>query len=87
MKADSVNKWMTLGANLGVVFGFILLILELNQNSDLVSAQIHQSRSDAQVSRMEGRTDTEYLVPAMQKIRAAGGSRRTVAHEILKEIQ
>ena len=73
MKADSVKKWMSLGANLGVVIGLFLLILELNQNSDLARAQIHQARSDAQVSRLEDRADTEHLAPLLEKMQLFGG--------------
>ena len=39
MNADNVNKWLTLSANIGVVIGLILLLVELDQNSDLVRAQ------------------------------------------------
>ena len=46
MKADAVNRWLTLGANLGVLFGIILLIAELNQNSVLMRAQIFNDRAD-----------------------------------------
>ena len=73
MNADSVNKWLTLSANIGVVFGLFLLLVELNQNSDLVRAQIHQARSDTQVARYENRADTEHVVPLLEKIGLAGG--------------
>ena len=33
MKAAKLNRWLTLGANLGVLVGIFLLIAELNQNS------------------------------------------------------
>ena len=49
MNADSVNKWLTLSTNIGVVIGLVLLLVELDQNADLVRAQIHQARSDAHV--------------------------------------
>ncbi len=75
MNAENVNKWLTLSANIGVVFGLILLLVELDQNSDLVRAQIHQARSDAQVSILDGRADAEYLAPIMTKILALGGFR------------
>ncbi len=45
MKADAVNRWLTLGANLGVLVGIILLIAELNQNSVLMSGQIFNERA------------------------------------------
>ncbi len=75
MNAESVNKWLTLSANIGVVFGLILLLVELYQNSDLVRAQIHQSRSDTQVARFENRADTEHLAPLMEKFLLLGGFR------------
>ena len=78
---------MSVGRNLGVVIGLILLILELNQNSDLVRAQIHQARSDAQVSILEGRSDTEYLVPAIAKIQNAGGLRDLSSTDQLNDIE
>ena len=53
----------------------MLLLTELDQNSDLVRTQIHQARSDASVSRMEGQADTEYLAPILNKIQLFGGFR------------
>ena len=73
MNADSVNKWLTLGANFGVVIGLILLLVEINQNSDLVRAQIHQARSDAHVESRYNLAESEFLLPAQTKFRAAGG--------------
>jgi hypothetical protein len=73
MNADNVNKWLTLSANIGVVFGLILLLIELDQNSDLVRAQIHQARSDAHVAMRYERADSEFLFPARQKFILAGG--------------
>jgi hypothetical protein len=40
-----LNKWLTLGANIGVLIGLALLILEINQNNELMLAQMEQSRS------------------------------------------
>lgn len=45
MKAENLNRWLTLGANLGVLVGIILLIAELNQNSTLMRAQIFNERA------------------------------------------
>lgn len=44
MNVDNVDRWLTLGANIGVLVGLALLIVELGQNSDLVRTQIHQAR-------------------------------------------
>ena len=72
MNADRVNRWLTLGANIGVLVGIILLLVELKQNRDLTRAQIHQDRSDAWVASRFSRADSEYVSPIMAKIYAAG---------------
>ncbi len=33
MNFDKFNKWLTLGANIGVVLGLIILIIEVRQTS------------------------------------------------------
>lgn len=40
MGSDRLNRWLTLGANVGVVIGIILLIVELNQNREMMRAEI-----------------------------------------------
>jgi hypothetical protein len=39
MEADKVTGWLTLGANLGVLIGIILLVVELDQNREMIRAQ------------------------------------------------
>ena len=39
MDSDKLNRWLTLGANIGVLIGIILLIVELDQNRDMMRAQ------------------------------------------------
>ena len=39
MNADKVNRWLTLGANIGVFVGIILLIIVLDLNRDMIRAQ------------------------------------------------
>ena len=45
LDSDRLNRWLTLGANLGVLIGIILLVAELNQNSTLMRAQIFNDRA------------------------------------------
>ena len=87
MNADSVNRWLTLSANLGVVVGLILLLVELNQNSDLVRAQIHQARSDAHVGNRLEIADSEYLLAAAGKFMDAGGYDNLSAMDQLSAIE
>ena len=72
MNADGVNRWLTLSANIGVVIGLILLLIELDQNSDLVRAQIHQARSDAHVGHRLNDVESEHWMPIMMKLREHG---------------
>ena len=39
MDSDRFTKWLNLGANLGVLIGIILLIVELDQNRQAMQAQ------------------------------------------------
>ena len=39
MDKDNLNRWLTLGANLGVLVGILLLILELDQTREMMRAQ------------------------------------------------
>jgi len=45
MTADNVNRWLTLGANIGVLIGIMLLLMELNQNATLMGAEPWNERS------------------------------------------
>ena len=45
MKADEINRWLTLGANLGVLIGIFLLVVELDQNRQIMRAQIRNDIS------------------------------------------
>ncbi|MDH3748679.1 MAG: hypothetical protein OER97_10780 [Gammaproteobacteria bacterium] len=86
-KAKKITSWVTLGANLGVLVGLILLVVELDQNSDLVRAQIHQARSDNFEAFRVSMADTEQLLPAMVKFKAAGGPRDVSAIQQLDPIE
>lgn len=39
MDAKNVNKWLTLGANIGILIGLVLVTIEIRQNSDLLRLQ------------------------------------------------
>ncbi|GJL92950.1 hypothetical protein [Hyphococcus sp.] len=46
MKLDRVNRWLTLGANIGVVLGLIILIIEVRQNATLTRAAMEAEKND-----------------------------------------
>ena len=64
MNADKLNSWLTLGANIGVVIGLALLIYEINQNTEMMQAQINQNRTDTSMSEQQAVYNSDY-VPAM----------------------
>lgn len=39
MKTGQLHRWLTLGANFGVLIGLILLVVELSQNAAMMRAQ------------------------------------------------
>ena len=39
MDTGRLNRWLTLGTNIGVLIGIILLVVELDQNRDMMRAQ------------------------------------------------
>ena len=70
MNTDNVNKWLTLSANIGVVLGLILLIVEIGQNTEMMQAQINQMRADSAMSQQHAYFNSEYLPAIRQKIRS-----------------
>jgi hypothetical protein len=71
MNADNVNKWLTLSANFGVVIGLILLIVEIGQNTEMMRAQINQSRTDTAMSDQQSLFNSDYI-PAILVKRDSG---------------
>ena len=86
-KAEKISNWITLGANLGVLIGLAVLIVELEQNSDLVRAQIHQARADNFMASRMDVADSEFLLPAVVKFTAAGGPSDVSALSVLDPIE
>ena len=69
MNAEKINSWLTLGANVGVVVGLMLLIFEIGQNTEMMRAQINQSRTDTALFQQYSMSDTDYIVPIIAKVR------------------
>jgi len=39
MDSENMSKWLTLGANIGIMIGLILVVIQIRQNSDLLRLQ------------------------------------------------
>jgi hypothetical protein len=70
MNADKVNTWLSLSANVGVIFGLIFLAVELDQNSTLMRIQISQSRADAAMTNNESNYNSDYMPQINVKVKA-----------------
>ncbi len=44
-RLDRLNRWLTLGANLGVLLGLVILIVEVRQNAALTRASMEQQKN------------------------------------------
>ena len=44
MNTESLNRWLVLGANLGVIAGIMFLAIELRQNNELLAADARFNR-------------------------------------------
>lgn len=45
-RLDRFNRWLALGANLGVLLGLVILMVEVRQNANLTRAQMESGRND-----------------------------------------
>jgi hypothetical protein len=52
MEPDKVNRWLTLGANIGVLVGIILLVVELGQSREMIQAQTRNNISQQLSNRL-----------------------------------
>ena len=51
MDIEKTNHWLTLVTNVGVLIGIGLLVYELNQNTNLMRAEMHAMRAEAKATR------------------------------------
>ena len=75
MSTGKFSGWLRFGANIGVVTGMVLLLVEMDQNNDLARAQIHQIRADSWGDFKLELADSEYLLISWTKFQEAGGLR------------
>lgn len=83
MDSDKVNRWLTLTANIGVLLGIVLLSIELDQNSDLLRAQIHQARADTHVGHRLNDVESDKWAAINMKLAENGYPRDVTSVEVL----
>ena len=47
MNSEAINRWLTLGANIGVVIGLILVAYQIKQDSDLTKAVLFNDHTNS----------------------------------------
>ena len=72
MDTERLNRWLTLGANLAVLAGIALILIELNQNADLMRAQMIQARTDQSVAKYDSMVHSDYWARIWSKRFDAG---------------
>ena len=65
---DNINRWLTLGANLAVFAGIILILIQLNQNADLMRSQVVQSRAQERESGYREMMHSDYWPVIFEKM-------------------
>jgi hypothetical protein len=87
MNTKNLNQWLTLGANLGVLIGIILLIAELNQNSTLMRAQIFNDRTDHGIAQFMTMAESSELSEIDALLLSSGFPENATAFSELTEAQ
>lgn len=73
MDLDKANRWLTLVANIGVLIGLIVLIVELRQNSDIMRAQMHNEAAAIRVSNRHAEANSGEIARIQAKLAEAAG--------------
>ena len=72
---DGLNRWLTLGANIGVVVGLVVLIAELRQNTEMMRAQMHSDAMSIRVSNRHAEANSGEIAKIFAKLNEASDDR------------
>jgi hypothetical protein len=72
MDLEKTSQWLTILTNIGVLAGILLLVVELNQNRELMLAQMHASRAEAKATRQIEQANSGEMIRIMYAAYAAG---------------
>jgi hypothetical protein len=68
MDSNKINRWLTLGANLGVLVGIILILIELNQNATMMRGQTRNDVSVELINLMSQVVTNPQLASLIHKV-------------------
>ena len=67
MDSNWANRWLTLGANFGVLVGIVLVLVQLDQNRDMIRAQTRDQIATALVELQIETGSNQQLVELLQR--------------------
>ena len=68
LDSNQFNRWLTSLANVGVLVGLAVLIVEIRQNNELTMAQIEQSRSESFLEWAQEWVTNDHIAPLRAKM-------------------
>lgn len=83
MKMKQLNDWLSLLTNIGVLAGIFLLVIELNQNTNLMRAEMHAMRAEAKATRQMEFANSGEISRIMSTVFADGFPRNPDALDAL----
>jgi hypothetical protein len=72
LNSEALNRWITVGANVGVLIGILLLVFELNQNRELTRAQIRNELSQGVIEFTMAQAENEQLADIILRAESGG---------------
>ncbi len=79
MDSDRANQWLTLGANVGVLIGIVLLVVELDQNREMMRAQTRHQIAQSIIDIQTADAANPQLMDVL--VRAESGEELTTAED------
>ena len=70
MQIEGLNRWLTFGANIGVVIGIVFLVVEINQNTVATRIAARDSATQGHIDYMAHLLDSSVLASAAAKANA-----------------
>ena len=67
LESEGINRWLTLGANLAVFVGIVLLIFELSENREMMRAQTRHDMAMGIVELQRGIAENEQLADVLYR--------------------
>jgi hypothetical protein len=80
LDSDRHNRWLTLGANIAVLLGIALLVVELRQNQDVMRAQTRNDITQGELTLLLSTAENRELADIV--VRANNGEELTAVEQL-----